>query len=95
MRKEVKRIRVLVIRKLVRSVGRLKSKKLVTCSHGPMTNKMSKVVFIQYLQNLRVGPVGIIKYLTHATLGFIWREALSGLHCAVSAYPCMVWATLT
>uniref|UniRef100_A0A494BAY6 Serum response factor binding protein 1 n=1 Tax=Mus musculus TaxID=10090 RepID=A0A494BAY6_MOUSE len=27
MRKEVKRIRVLVIRKLVRSVGRLKSKK--------------------------------------------------------------------
>lgn len=29
LRKEVKRVRVLVIRKLVRSVGRLKSKKLV------------------------------------------------------------------
>lgn len=35
-----------------------------------MTNRMSEVVFIQYLQNLRVGPGGIIKYLTHTTLFF-------------------------
>lgn len=68
MRKEVKRIRVLVIRKLVRSVGRLKSKKLVIQRYGPVTNKMSKVVFVQYLQNLRVGPGGVIKLLTLTAL---------------------------
>lgn len=40
MRKEVKRIRVLVIRKLVRSVGRLKSKKLVPGSQSAVSNNV-------------------------------------------------------
>lgn len=54
---------------------------------------MSEVVFIQYLQNLRVGPGGIIKYLTHAALFFIRRGGLSGIQCAMSAHPHVVWAT--
>ena len=41
-----------------------------------MTNEMSEVVFIQYLQNLRVGPGGIIKYLTHAALFFLYGEGV-------------------
>lgn len=56
-----------------------------------MTNKMSKVVFIQYLHSLRVGPRGIIKYLTHTVLCFIFGKDLSELKCAVSACPYIVW----
>lgn len=55
-----------------------------------MTNKMPKVVFTQYLQNLRVGPRGIIKYITHTALCFIFRKDLSEIKCAVSACPYMV-----
>lgn len=56
-----------------------------------MTNKMSKVVFIQYLQTLRVGPRGVIKCLTHTALCFICRWDLSERKCALSACPYIVW----